>query len=342
MAIRQRGSSWQADVQHAGKRYRETFDTEAAAKQWEASTREALKTGKPLPEASAPAGSYSTLEQFVRIVERTRWAGKDGAVHQAVYAKRFMDFVGAKLHPSQALTQENVDTWIAHETEERQLSGATINRHLSAISVLVKRALSADLIKRKLDLSWQHEGEARLRWFSEDEEALILQTLNLWALPKWADFFVFLTDTGARTWGEAGELRWEDVSAKPRMVTFLQTKNGTDRSVPLTTRAWEAVQRHKTPGSTGPFTDLDKDEGRRIWDRIRAHQPHLKDTVWYTCRHTFASRLVQRGANLYRVQKLMGHKSISQTERYAKLAPAQLIETVALLEPRAVAALEAA
>jgi hypothetical protein len=46
---------------------------------------------------------------------------------------------------------------------------------------------------------------------------------------------------------------------------------------------------------------LEKDEGRRIYDRLRAHLPQLDDTVWYTTRHTFASRLVQRGANLYRV-----------------------------------------
>lgn len=44
-------------------------------------------------------------------------------------------------------------------------------------------------------------------------------------------------------------------------------------------------------------------------------------TVIHTLRHTFASLLVINGVDIYRVQKLMNHKDISQTIRYAKLAP---------------------
>lgn len=332
MAIRQRGTSWQADVQHDGKRHRESFATEAEAVAWEASTRAALKAGHALPKADTAPAASTTIERFVRDVETEKWAG-DGAHQMRSCARRFVAYVGPKLSVAEALTQEHVSSWIVTEARERQLSPNTVNKHLSAVSVLTKRAIASGLIPRKLDLSWRRESEPRLRWFSEEEEALILQTLRLWSLDHWADFFTFLVDTGARTWGEAGDLRWQDVSKKPRMVTFTDTKNGMNRSVPLTTRVWDALERHRIAGSAGPFTTLAKDDGRRIWDRLRAHLPLLEDTVWYTCRHTFASRLVQRGANLYRVQKLMGHKSISQTERYAKLAPTQLIETVALLEP---------
>jgi integrase len=331
MAIRQRGAGWQADVQHGGKRYRETFATEQEALVWERAARDALRRGKAVPKVEAAGGAYGTIEALVRVIEQTRW-NKPGAHQMKSCAARFIEFVGPAVRPADALTQENVDTWIAQEATNRKLSGATVNKHLSAISVLVKRALAAGLIPRKLDLSWQAENEARLRWFDGKEETLIVQTLTLWALPRWVDFFLFLLDTGARTWTEAGRLQWQDVSAKPRMASFWDTKNGEGRSVPLTARAWDAVQRQRTLDLKGPFVDLEKEDGRRIYDRLRAHLPQLEDTVWYTCRHTFASRLVQRGANLYRVQKLMGHRSIAQTERYAKLAPTNLIETVRLLE----------
>jgi len=49
-------------------------------------------------------------------------------------------------------------------------------------------------------------------------------------------------------------------------------------------------------------------------------------------RHTFASWLVMKGRPLKEVQELLGHKSITQTERYAHLAPERLREAVAALE----------
>ena len=46
-------------------------------------------------------------------------------------------------------------------------------------------------------------------------------------------------------------------------------------------------------------------------------------------RHTFASRLVQNGTNLYTVSKLLGHSRIQMTEIYAHLAPDTLQAAVA-------------
>ena len=53
--------------------------------------------------------------------------------------------------------------------------------------------------------------------------------------------------------------------------------------------------------------------------------------VFHTLRHTFASWLVQAGVPLYTVQRLMGHKSIVMTQRYAHLAPDQGAEAARLL-----------
>jgi len=53
--------------------------------------------------------------------------------------------------------------------------------------------------------------------------------------------------------------------------------------------------------------------------------------VFHTLRHTFASWLAIRGTPLYTIQRLMGHKSIKMTERYAHLCPdvqATAVETM--------------
>jgi site-specific recombinase XerD len=48
-------------------------------------------------------------------------------------------------------------------------------------------------------------------------------------------------------------------------------------------------------------------------------------------RHTYASLLINKGASLYEVQKLLGHFHISMTERYAHLMPNTLAERVEIV-----------
>jgi site-specific recombinase XerD len=58
----------------------------------------------------------------------------------------------------------------------------------------------------------------------------------------------------------------------------------------------------------------------------------LRKIGWHTLRHTFASHLAQRGANLVAVQGLLGHSDIRTTMRYAHINRAVLREAIGILE----------
>ena len=49
-------------------------------------------------------------------------------------------------------------------------------------------------------------------------------------------------------------------------------------------------------------------------------------------RHKFATRLAQAGVDLYKVQRLLGHKTAAMTQRYAHRSPESLREGVLILE----------
>ncbi len=58
----------------------------------------------------------------------------------------------------------------------------------------------------------------------------------------------------------------------------------------------------------------------------------ITDFHFHDLRHTFASTLVQKGVDLYRVQRLLGHRDGRMTQRYAHLAPENLIEAIRVLD----------
>jgi site-specific recombinase XerD len=58
----------------------------------------------------------------------------------------------------------------------------------------------------------------------------------------------------------------------------------------------------------------------------------IADFRFHDLRHTFASNLVMAGVKIEKVQKLMGHKMIAMTQRYAHLAPGYLAESVKVLD----------
>jgi site-specific recombinase XerD len=58
----------------------------------------------------------------------------------------------------------------------------------------------------------------------------------------------------------------------------------------------------------------------------------LREIRFHDMRHTFATRLVQRGVNLYKVHRLLGHKTSTMTQRYAHHSPESLREGVNVLD----------
>ena len=58
----------------------------------------------------------------------------------------------------------------------------------------------------------------------------------------------------------------------------------------------------------------------------------IEDFTFHGLRHTFATRLAQSGEDLYKISKLLGHKDISTTQRYAHHCSDSLRKTVEVLE----------
>lgn len=134
--------------------------------------------------------------------------------------------------------------------------------------------------------------------------------------------------TGLRA-SEVTNLRWGDVAEDRVFVRY--GKFGKQRWVPLNRRAAEAIEaiRPRNPGHEHAVFLLPSGRplGRRCLSRVV--QPYLKAAglkgSCHTLRHSFATRLLNRGMNLRAIQLLLGHQRIETTALYLHCATDRLV-----------------
>ncbi len=241
-----------------------------------------------------------------------------GELDEVLFGAGFSDF-----------TDEMLDTLTA-ALRKRGNSNATINRKMAALSKLLRKAYKMGDIRSLPEFKRLKEKAGRIRFLEPDEETRLFAAISgkseLYGL-----FCVFLIDTGARL-GEGIGLRWQDIHHDER-VTFWLTKSGKSRSVPLTERATAAIRACEKK-RRGPFSSIVQAKFRAAWNEAKQEVGlgAEADVVPHILRHTCASRLVQGGIDIRRVQTWLGHQTLQMTMRYAHLASGDLDICVPILE----------
>lgn len=226
--------------------------------------------------------------------------------------------------------QEKLDFLIS-SLRKRGNSNATINRKMSALSKLLKKAHRMGEVHSLPEFRRLKERAGRIRFLELDEEDRLFAAIRA----RSHDYYrlsVFLVDTGARL-GEAIGMRWNDIHAE--RVTFWITKSGRSRTLPLTQRAQQVLCSAK-PAKGGPFMHITQQNFRVVWHEAKQEcgLGDDADIVPHILRHTCASRLVRGGIDLRRVQTWLGHQTLQMTMRYAHLATHDLDACVPVLEQR--------
>jgi integrase len=314
----QRGKKWQGSVTNGTQRIRQAgFDTEQEAVAWEANVRLALSRGEPVSsEGHSP--TKETFTQYYRRVHPVLWGDTDHGIKVVNQLKEIAEIVNDV--PVSMFTDQHLES-IVTALKQRRNSDATINRKLAALSKILTQASKTRVLANKPDIAGyrRKEGRGRLRFITKDEEQRLLAKLQFMR-PEYADFTAFLIDTGFR-FGEALKFTWADYS--DGKVTLWQTKSNTPRTIPLTQRCKDILER--CPKNTDrPFGHINRNSYRPVFDKARGMAGLGDDVIPHVMRHTCASRLVQSGVDIRRVQVWLGHSTIAMTMRYSHLAPDDL------------------
>jgi integrase len=236
---------------------------------------------------------------------------------------------------------------------DRMLTNASINRTIELLRHMLNWAVGREYLDRtpfrrgtETLIRKLREDNQRRRRISEDEEARLLEV----APPLLRSMIITALDTGMRQ-GEMLALRFADIDWKRSLIVLRgeTTKSRRTRTVPIATARLRAVLdwlRLDADGKQKPdealvFSDETGEpigSFRTAWVTavLKAHgiKPEWKshnwtaltpecqaefrriNLHWHDLRHEYASRLVERGVPLAQVRDLLGHASITTTERY--------------------------
>ncbi len=141
--------------------------------------------------------------------------------------------------------------------------------------------------------------------------------------------------TGMRR-GEMLSLKWDHIRHGNIYLEGGMCKSGKGRKIPISDQLDEVLKGVRQGNQLkSPYVFCDSD-GHRFYSVKRSfagacRRAGIEDFHFHDLRHTFASRLVMRGASIKAVQELLGHASLAMTMRYSHLSHDHLKDSVNLL-----------
>jgi len=157
------------------------------------------------------------------------------------------------------------------------------------------------------------------RWLTKEEEDQLLK-----ASPKWLqDIIRFAVNTGFRQ-SEVLDLKWSQIDFERKTVTISEQKNKGVDTLPLNEATLEVLKEKSSKSHIGDDLVFPTGQNTRFLNRnvfrmfvSATEKVNIKKLRFHDLRHTFATRLVQNGVDIYTVQKLGRWKSIKMVERYS-------------------------
>jgi integrase/recombinase XerD len=250
--------------------------------------------------------------------------------------KQFAEYFGKS---PQKMGAEEIRRFQLYLLREKKLDPGTVEMRMSALRFLYKKVLKRrdlaydDLIfpktPRKLPVVLSQQEVKRL---IEAAPNLLYRTV-----------LMVLYSTGVRR-TEASLLKVSDIDSERRVIHVRQGKGSRDRDVPLTPKLLEALRQYwrwkkprvylfpSTPGHRGLDGPISH---RTIWYvcKIAAVKAGIKKRIGpHTLRHSFATHLLEAGADLRTIQLLLGHQELKDTIIYLHLSQRHLHAAVNPLE----------
>jgi site-specific recombinase XerD len=282
----------------------------------------------------ARSAAPKTLRAYLAdVTQLAEWAGAHDLAPEDLDHKRLRQFAGV--------------------LSERGASKSTVARKLASARSFYRHLVDrGELEASPADLVTSPKRDQYLpRVLKEDDVASLLDSIPASTPLELRDRAIF--ELAYATGLRAEELTTLDVGDADFDAEELRVhgKGGKERVVPIGEQAWRNLNAYlergrpllAREGDTGERAIFLSKSGRRLSTadlrrRLRAWAQRAgmpPGATPHTLRHSFATHLLEGGADLRTIQELLGHSTISTTQTYTRVESRRLRKVYARAHPRA-------
>ena len=272
-----------------------------------------------------------TLSEATRVVYKRRKNGTKSATNFLIGMKHNIKALGDL--PVNKITRPMVNKMMDILKAEHKNSNAVVNQKMGYLRVVLQEMEEDGFIEMIKFPKPRPTKNSKVHYLTKDMEIELLDYLLINEYREAKNIVECLIDLGCRV-NELLGLEKRFVDFDNNQINFNDRKNDQAVAVPMTNRVKDILSYH-----CYDLKDFDKvfslnySELNAIWQKARKDLGYA-DKKFYTihlCRHTCASRLVQRGVPILLVKDWLGHEDIENTMIYAHLAPKALHSVVEVL-----------
>ncbi len=284
------------------------------------------------------------VEQFVRYLETER--GFSNHTVRA-YRKDIEDFLKhVKIEPQKADLMD-IRGFIASQIK-KGLTKTSVSRQISSIRTFFRFLYREGYVKTNpAKLVSSPKSERHLPKFLSVDDAFLLMEKpeGIGFLPARDKAILELLYSSGLRVSELAGLNIEDLNIKEGLI-IVHGKGRKERILPIGSKAIDAIKTYLVERLLAKKKEkalfLNR-LGTRLTDRgVRrivvkyAKEIQIKGRIGpHTLRHSFASHMLQGGADLRVIQELLGHKSLSTTQKYTHLDIKHLVDVYDKAHPLA-------
>ena len=325
--FRKRNDKWQARVQRSGQStIAKSFNTKADAIKWARNVESQLDLGTFAPKQTMPR-LMPMVERYIEEVTPTKKGDSQERYRAAQWKKTKLADMQLDKITGEVLAQYR-------DSRLKDVSANTVRLELAFLSVVFEQCrkewgLAVSNPVRQIRMP--KPGKPRQRRLEAGEEAALLAACKASRAYYLHSFVLLAIETGMRS-GELLAVTWSNVNFEKRTIYLPDTKNGSPRTVPLSTRALDAINALPRSINGRLFSSgyhSIHNAFKLAVSKVQATQPDsetfLHGLRFHDLRHEAVTRLFEKGLNPIEVGMVSGHKTLSMLQRYTHLRAEALV-----------------